>query len=77
MLRAEIPVHLNASTRGDVGDLTPPYRSVSMAHRYSIPHGNDAAAFIAVERHNFPSVFSCALIYLILRTSLVILLYRS
>lgn len=77
MLGAEIPVHLNVSTMGDVGDLTPPCRSVSMAHGYSVPHGNDAAAFVAVELHNFPSVFSCALIYLILRTSLVILLYRS
>lgn len=61
----------------EMGDPTPPRISVSMAHLYSIPHGNDAAAFIAVEGHNFPSTFACALIYLILKKSLVILLYRS
>lgn len=60
MLSAEIPVHMSVSIMGDGGDLTPPCRSVSMAHLYSIPHGNDAAAFIAVELHNFSNAFACA-----------------
>jgi hypothetical protein len=55
--------------------LGPSHRGVSMTHLPSIPHADDTIACTNLEFHNFPGVFTCEFIYLILSTILVSLLY--